>query len=92
MPAQYSGDDFIRCMIEGDDALWCTSYNIIKPNESNPVWQTIAKYSKDMKRYYRHDLVQAGVCIKWCQKKMEGLDNETLQSLYEPEFDFGAPV
>lgn len=50
MPSQYSGDDFIRCMIESDDALWCANYSIIKPNKTNSIWKTIEKYSNDTKR------------------------------------------
>lgn len=84
--------NLIKIQISGDDAYWCSSYNIIKPNVSNPIWNTIEKYSKDTKRHYRHDLVQAGICIKWCLNSVEHLDNETLNSLYEPEFDFGGPV
>lgn len=92
MPPQYSGDDYVRCMIEGDDALWCAAWNIIKPNRSNTVWNTIEKFSNDTKRHYRHDLVQSSICINWCLKKLEKLDNETLASLDEPLFDFHGTV
>ena len=92
MPPQYSGDDYITCMIESDDALWCTNWNIIKPNRSNPIWNIIEKYSNDSKRHYRHDLVQSGICINWCKNKLKDLDDETLASLDEPLFDFNGYV
>lgn len=92
MPPQYYGDDYVRCMIEGDDALWCATYSIIKPNQTNPVWNLIEKYSNDKKRQFRHDLLQRGVCINWCLKQLKHLDNETLASLYVEPFDFGDQV
>lgn len=92
MPPQYSGDDYVRCMIEGDDALWCTAWNIIKPNRSNPIWNVIERYSNDTKRHFRHDLVQSSTCIKWCEKQLEGLDEEYLKSLDEPLFEFNGIV
>ncbi|XP_063697878.1 nose resistant to fluoxetine protein 6-like [Culicoides brevitarsis] len=82
-------DDYTRCMIEGDDSMWCATYSIIKPNRSNEVWNIIEKYSNDTKRHYRHDLLQTGVCIKWCLDKLKNYDNETLKSLYVEPFDFG---
>lgn len=92
MPPQYYGHDYTPCMIEGDDALWCATYSIIKPNRSNPVWNLIEKYSNDTKRQFRHDLLQRGVCINWCLNKLKHLDNETLASLYVEPFDFGDQV
>lgn len=92
MPPQYYGDDYVRCMIEGDAALWCATYSIIKPNQTNPVWNLIEKYSNDKKRQFRHDLLQRGVCINWCLKQLKHLDNETLASLYVEPFDFGDQV
>lgn len=92
MPPQYSGDDYTRCMIEGDEALWCSSYSIIKPNESNPTWNLIQKYSSDKKRQFRHDLLHIGICINWCLNKLSQFDNKTLASMYVEEFDFGDQV
>lgn len=92
MPPQYSGHDYVRCMIEGDDALWCTAWNIIKPNRSNPIWNVIERYSNDTKRHFRHDLVQSSTCINWCKKELEGLDEEYLKSLDEPLFEFNGIV
>ncbi|XP_063697877.1 nose resistant to fluoxetine protein 6-like [Culicoides brevitarsis] len=89
MPIQNDMDDYTRCMVEGDDSMWCSTYTIIKPNRSNEVWNIIEKYSNDTKRHYRHDLVQKGVCIKWCLDKLKNYDNETLKSLYVEPFDFG---
>lgn len=92
MPPQYYSADYTRCMIEGDDSLWCATYTIIKPNRSNPIWNTIEKYSNDTKRHFRHDLLQTGICINWCLEKLRQMDNETLASLYVEPFDFGVPV
>lgn len=92
MPQQYKMQDYTRCMIEGDDSLWCATYTIIKPNRSNHIWNIIEKYSNDTKRHFRHDLLQTGVCIKWCLDRLKDLDNETLASLYVEPFDFGDQV
>lgn len=61
MPSQYKMDDYTRCMIEDDAALWCATYSIIKPNRSNHIWNIIEKYSNDTKRHNRHDLLQTGM-------------------------------
>lgn len=92
MPAQYSGDDYVKCMIEGDDANWCTGWSIIKANQSNTIWNLIEKWSNDTKKHYRHDLVQWGICIKWCMDELSELDDQTKEALYEPEFPFSVPV
>ncbi|KAJ3650137.1 hypothetical protein Zmor_021845 [Zophobas morio] len=74
MPPLFHFDDYDRCMLRGDDSLYCSITFQLYQNESSNVteiWNTIEKISSKPSNY-RHDLLRHGVCIpEACPKALQ---------------------
>lgn len=88
MPKLYLMDDYDLCMDKDNLTIYCITTVIIKPNASLELWEYIDQFSRNRKKHFRHDRLQRGVCVNKCQVLLEDVDQETLESLYQPEFEY----
>lgn len=81
-------DDYDLCMDQDNLTIYCITTVIIKPNVTLDLWEYIDQFSRNRKKHFRHDRLQRGVCVNKCNVLLEGLDEDTLDSLYQPEFEY----
>ncbi|XP_065086708.1 nose resistant to fluoxetine protein 6-like [Ochlerotatus camptorhynchus] len=93
LPKLYKYDDYDRCMLEFDaKAVYCLIDTVIKPNTTAAVWPLIEKFSNDTKRSFRHDRIQRGLCMNWCEKIMDKYDYETQMKYYLEPFNESSEI
>lgn len=89
MPKLYLMDDYDLCMDQPDNlTVYCITTIVIKPNETLALWDYIYEFSRNRKKHFRHDRLQRGVCVNRCTALLSEMDEYTLESLYQPEFEF----
>lgn len=89
MPKLYIMDDYDLCMDQPDNVtVYCIATVIIKPNQTLPLWEYIDEFSRNRKKHFRHDRLQRGICVNKCSGLLADLDEDTLEGLYQPEFEY----
>lgn len=88
MPKLYLMDDYDLCMDKDNLTIYCITTVIIKPNATLELWDYIDQFSRNRKKHFRHDRLQRGVCVNKCQVLLEDMDQDTLEDLYQPEFEY----
>lgn len=89
MPKLYLMDDYDLCLDQPDNlTIYCIATVIIKPNSTLPLWDYIEEFSRNRKKHFRHDRLQRGVCVNKCNGILGELDEEYLETLYQPEFEY----
>lgn len=89
MPKLYLMDDFDLCMDQPENlTVYCIVTVIVKPNQTLPLWEYMDAFSRNRKKHFRHDRLQRAVCVNKCQSLLADLDDETLETLYQPEFEY----
>lgn len=69
MPTLNQFDNYLECMgLYGIDALYCVADTFIKPDPDSELYNFTVEYSKDTKRYFRHDNLVRGLCVNTCRK------------------------
>ncbi|XP_050518257.1 nose resistant to fluoxetine protein 6-like isoform X4 [Diabrotica virgifera virgifera] len=63
LPDLFHQDNFDKCMLFGDEALYCNfEYELEPLNNENALWKTIQELSKDDCNY-RHDNLRHWICV-----------------------------
>ncbi|KAK5647259.1 hypothetical protein RI129_002151 [Pyrocoelia pectoralis] len=65
MPELFHLDNFDRCMMLGENALYCMFQMQLSPLEEGSnvqIWQTIQRTTSNVKDF-RHDLLRYGICV-----------------------------
>lgn len=89
MPPMHRQDDFERCLWSKRElATYCTVATLVKPDETNAVWNQIEEFSSKTKIHFSHDLIFSGQCLSECQKRMSAFTEEELVELYVEEFPY----
>ncbi|KAJ8927036.1 hypothetical protein NQ314_020599, partial [Rhamnusium bicolor] len=83
MPQLFHQDNYDKCMLLKDEALYCTfTYELqpLKVNNVSETWKIINKVSSD-RFNYRHDNLRHGICVPFaCPSNEKSNDTDTILS------------
>lgn len=93
MPPIGRVEEFHKCMYSTENlAVYCIVRTAIKPDSSSDLWRQIEIFSNDTKRHFRHDILQAGLCLNNCEAQLKTLNASVLESLNVEEFNVNYTV
>ncbi|XP_058828421.1 nose resistant to fluoxetine protein 6-like [Topomyia yanbarensis] len=89
MPALYRFDNYGECM--ENEGTYCMVRSLLRPNLSSELWLHVKNFSADV-RHFRRNLLERGICIDECLKRLSGLGkkqrDELLVAPFEVDFKF----
>ncbi|KAK9874063.1 hypothetical protein WA026_002418 [Henosepilachna vigintioctopunctata] len=92
LPPVFEVDNFDRCMLLGDEALYCTiDFQLAPEDAKNPTetWKKIQELNQNPKNY-RHDRLRHGVCVQFTCPNISTNIRDDLEKCYiEKYYRFG---
>ncbi|XP_037044343.1 nose resistant to fluoxetine protein 6-like [Bradysia coprophila] len=94
MPPIFELEDYDLCMEEfpNHKNIYCYTRTQIKPNEKSELWLYMQSFSSNVKRHFRHDRLNRGICMNWCIPKVKSFARSTQREYYVERFDNNSEI